>query len=170
MKLYLSNILSLSRIVLGIPLCYYIWIENYMLIILFALLGLLTDFLDGWVARKFNQVSDLGKILDPIADKVVIAMIVVVLLLKGDLPIWFVSIIVIRDVCILAGGLYMKKKTGRTPSANFLGKITLNLIALAIILVIFGVDEYSYYAILLAAFGVITSYFTYLYILIKSMK
>ena len=170
MKFYISNILSISRIILGFPLCYYIWIDNYTAIIILTVLGLLTDFLDGWVARKLNQVSELGRILDPLADKLVIAMIVIVLLFKGAIPIWFVSIVVIRDVLILLGGLYIKNKTGTTPSANYLGKLTVNLISLAVILVIFGFDDYSNYAIMLATLGIIASFISYLVVLIKSIR
>ncbi len=75
---YISNLLSLSRVVLILPIHYFLKMDtmtgSYWAVFLMLLVAL-TDTLDGRLARKLNQQSDFGRILDPIADKVAIAVI-----------------------------------------------------------------------------------------------
>ena len=94
MKLNLANLLTLVRIA-AIPIvvvCFYSSIPNARPIaaIVFGVAAV-TDLLDGWVARRFNQVSKFGEFLDPVADKLMVA-IVLVMLVQGD-PAWHVDII-----------------------------------------------------------------------------
>ncbi|MBD3225464.1 MAG: hypothetical protein GF313_12085, partial [Caldithrix sp.] len=74
---YLPNLLSLSRILLIIPIAYLIKINTIMgnqILILLALLIIATDYLDGYFSRKMDLVTEMGKLLDPIADKVAMAV------------------------------------------------------------------------------------------------
>lgn len=68
-------------------------------LILFAL-GSLTDWMDGWIARRNNLVSDLGKLLDPLADKILVSAAFLVLLERGVVPLWAVVIIVAREFLV----------------------------------------------------------------------
>src|SRR5512133_2814178 len=90
----ISNTLSLSRIVLLLPLVALLfatdWPHRRIYAILLMVLGMVTDSLDGYFARKFNEVTELGKIIDPLADKICVAVIVVVLAMLGDIPVWYV--------------------------------------------------------------------------------
>lgn len=84
----------------------------------------ISDLLDGYYARTRNEVSELGKIIDPLADKVIVISITIILLLQGILPFWFLIVIVLRDLIILSGGLFIKQKYGIVLQSNWVGKLT----------------------------------------------
>lgn len=91
-----------------------------------------TDALDGYIARRYGLITQLGAILDPIADKLLIIAPVIVLATKGLLPWWLAFAIVCRDLVIVAGAGCWYRKAGRLDMAPSLpGKInTFVLIAL----------------------------------------
>jgi CDP-diacylglycerol--glycerol-3-phosphate 3-phosphatidyltransferase len=99
-------------------------------------LAALTDKLDGVLARKLHQTSDWGKILDPLADKIAIATVVLVLLVLNLLPMWFVWLSLGRDAAILAGGIYLRTRRGLLLPSNELGKWTVGIVSLYLFLLI----------------------------------
>jgi CDP-diacylglycerol--glycerol-3-phosphate 3-phosphatidyltransferase len=99
----------------------------------------LTDKLDGAIARKFHHTSEWGRILDPLADKVAVAAVILVLLYRGEIPVWFVSATIGRDLLILFGGLYVKARHGVLLPSNEVGKWTVGIIALTLFLVLLDV-------------------------------
>ena len=100
----------------------------------FILVASFTDFLDGYLARKLHQVTDVGKIIDPIADKIGIGIVAVCLVLTGDVPLWYLVVVLARDAIIFLGGVYINRRKGIVPQSNMTGKIAVNLIALALLL------------------------------------
>ena len=123
---YISNLLSILRIVLLIPLSYLLIFkyQEYSSLIAGLILFMgFTDILDGYTARKFNQVSELGKVIDPIADKVSFITIAIILVFKGLIPYWFLAVIILRDVLIVIFGLVLRKKIKITLMSNYPGKI-----------------------------------------------
>ena len=138
-----SNILSLSRVLLVAPMGYCIatdfpdhrlWAGGLMV------LAITTDFLDGYIARRLHEVSELGKIVDPIADKIGVGVVGILLLWSGDLPWWFIGSVLLRDVLILAGGVYIKKRKNIIAQSNWPGKITVSVIALYFFLSTLRID------------------------------
>jgi len=98
----------------------------------------ITDGLDGWIAKKFNCVTRLGSILDPIADKVLIVSTYVVLVLLGDLPFWLLLLIVFRDLGIIGGYLILDTLHDSVPlHPSFLSKANtlLQIILVAVVLI-----------------------------------
>lgn len=93
--------------------------------------------LDGFLARKRNEISELGKIIDPLADKVCIITISLILLFQGVIPYWFVLIIVLRDVLIFSGGVYLKNSKKVVLMSNWAGKISVFIIGLTLLFSIF---------------------------------
>jgi CDP-diacylglycerol--glycerol-3-phosphate 3-phosphatidyltransferase len=89
----------------------------------------LTDGLDGYLARRMNKVSDLGKALDPIADKIFAATLIVLLILFREFPIWLAVVVVGRDLLILLAGLILLKNRKIVPSSNLTGKYAFGSIA-----------------------------------------
>jgi CDP-diacylglycerol--glycerol-3-phosphate 3-phosphatidyltransferase len=98
------------------------------------IIAVATDFLDGFIARKLHQVTDLGKILDPLADKIGIGIYAVLIAWSGEVPVWFVVFVLLRDLFIFMGGMYIRRAKKIIPQSNWPGKIAVTLIALVLFL------------------------------------
>jgi len=108
----IPNLISLLRIALTFPIAFCIVEDKFQTAsVLFFIAGF-TDFFDGFLARKFDQESKLGEMLDPIADKILVVVTIIVLCVRGIIPLWFAGLIVLRDVLILLGGVYLIKVKG----------------------------------------------------------
>ena len=99
----LPNILTLLRILLVPVVILSLREGQYVSALVLFLLAGITDGLDGWIAKRFDCVSQLGTILDPVADKLLISSTFVMLVLLGDIPFWLVLMVVCRDVGIVGG-------------------------------------------------------------------
>ena len=131
--LTISNILSASRIFLVIPMGYCMVVDfpyHRLWTAGIIVIAVATDFLDGFLARKLHQVTDLGKIIDPLADKIGIGIYGVLMAWTGDVPVWFVVFVLLRDFLIFSGGLYIQHKKKIVPQSNWPGKIAVTLVAL----------------------------------------
>jgi len=121
----IPNLLSLYRLILGLifPFLWKLEIQDKILLILIGT-AILSDTFDGNIARIFHQKTDLGKILDPLADKVFINMLFVLLYLNKNISLSFLSIILARDIAILSGAtlLYFKYPDQVKFSPTYLGK------------------------------------------------
>lgn len=148
----ISNILSFLRFLLAIP----VWIllgnlgtsagqtgsANIRFIVLgICLIMMLTDFLDGYFARKRNEITEIGKIIDPLADKIGVGVIVLRLFLLDMLPAYYFWIVVLRDAIILIGGIYVTSKIGKVLPSNYVGKVTVTIISIVMVLVIVGIQQ-----------------------------
>tara|TARA_Y100000813_G_C24063001_1_gene304925 strand:+ start:234 stop:791 length:558 start_codon:yes stop_codon:yes gene_type:complete len=96
----LPNIITISRLLLTPYIVWLILSESYFLGFIFFLLSGVSDALDGFIAKRFNQETILGSYLDPIADKFLIVSSIVLLGYNGYVPIWLIIIIVSRDIAI----------------------------------------------------------------------
>jgi cardiolipin synthase (CMP-forming) len=127
----IPNALSLARIAL-IPLfCWLIADEGTRLwgIVLFALV-VSTDWVDGYVARRTGQVSELGRILDPVADRLAIAAGLLTFAIVGIFPFWAALLILVRDVALLLGGALVLWGRNIRIDVRWIGKIaTFSLMA-----------------------------------------
>ena len=133
----IPNILSIIRLIAVIPVGYFLFSESESSkIIIFSLFVfmLITDLSDGYVARKFNQVSETGKIIDPLVDKISIAAIAIMLLIKGLIPLWFIIVVLGRDILILVFGMYIKNRYKVTLMSNYPGKLAALCIGLILLL------------------------------------
>lgn len=133
-----SNMLSTFRVFLVIPIFFLILNFNdaysyRVYAVLLMVLGVITDLLDGYLARKFNEITEFGKIIDPLADKVNIITIIVLLYYMDELPGYYFWIIVLRDVIIFTGGIIVSNIVGKVLPSNLLGKITVLSIGFFII-------------------------------------
>jgi cardiolipin synthase len=116
--LNIPNALTLTRIAATPGICYLIAVEQYNgAIAAFWLAGFL-DWLDGYLARRWNQMSILGSFLDPLADKVFVAGTMLTLMAKGMVPLPLGLLIVGRDAGLVLGSFYIRART-RPPGAAF---------------------------------------------------
>ncbi len=121
---YIPNLITLFRLVtFPIPLWLIATGHNYIALGLICL-GIGSDLLDGYLARRLNQVSELGKILDPLRDKLPIASLAIVLYIYRDFPLWAAMLIIARDLAILIGSLVAMKRKLAVPTSNLIGKMT----------------------------------------------
>ena len=119
----IPNIISFARL-LGIPLIIYfgvIDINDKAAFAIFAVASI-TDWLDGFLARRLNQFSDLGALLDPIADRLYIAAAVGVLLIRGLIPAVAVFLILGREIFLLFLQLLNRGRGFAPPSVHYVGK------------------------------------------------
>lgn len=103
---------------------------------IFVLISYFTDVLDGVLARKLNQETELGKIIDPLADKVTFVVILICLTIIHRFPFWAMFIIAAREIIILSGGLYLVASGRRVIQTSILGKVTGGVFAVMVIVYI----------------------------------
>jgi CDP-diacylglycerol--glycerol-3-phosphate 3-phosphatidyltransferase len=121
----LPNLLSLTRIALTPLVGYFLAKSDDLSVVLCVgvlVIAVATDALDGWTARKLNLQSQLGLYLDPIADKLFAAVLLVLLVIYRDVPIWLMLVVVGRDLAILLAGTVVLKKKGVLLSSNLTGQ------------------------------------------------
>lgn len=109
---------------------------NFLLAGILFVLASLTDFVDGFLARKYKWVSDFGKLWDPIADKVLINSVMICFGFMGLIPIWIPIIMIARDVIVDASRMLAASKNVVVP-ANFYGKVKTVTQMFAIIFIFF---------------------------------
>lgn len=122
---FIPNLLSIIRIGLVYPILNNIYLLNYKVSLIIFIVASITDALDGYLARKLNWQSELGKILDPVADKLLLSGAIFVLWLSDLIPFYVFFILIARDVIILLGAAFQMTLTdSKAPYPNFLGKFT----------------------------------------------
>jgi CDP-diacylglycerol--glycerol-3-phosphate 3-phosphatidyltransferase len=143
----LSNGLSFLRLLMTIPFWFLLdfFHEDWgrLSLIFLALIGALTDWLDGYFARKLNQVTEFGKIIDPIADKICIGGMIIKMYLIGVIDPLLFYLIIGRDVLIFVAGVFLSYYLNKVLPSNILGKITVSSIALYILIVFLQIDSES---------------------------
>ena len=122
--LNVPNLLSLSRVPLTVVLCAAIAAEWWLAALLTFALAAFTDWLDGWWARKFNKLSAVGRALDPLTDKVLIASAFIFLIPveKSGIHPWMVAVVVVREV-LITGLRGIVEATGKSFGADWFGKL-----------------------------------------------
>jgi cardiolipin synthase len=124
------NIISVVRLA-GVPL--FLWLvlgpeEDGIALVVLMVAGF-TDFLDGWLARKLDQYSKLGEILDPVADRLYILAVVVGLLLRDIIPWWVAVALPLRDLFLWGLVPFLRTRGFSALPVHFLGKAaTFNLL------------------------------------------
>ena len=131
MKKHIPNILTIFRIILIPFIIYFIAKEDYILACIFLVVSGLTDILDGFIARRFNLVSDFGKLMDPLADKLTQVSIVVTLVIKAFIPLWILVIIILKEITMVAGASFLYGKD-TVVSSKWFGKLATVVLYIAI--------------------------------------
>lgn len=143
-EINIPNSFSLLRILM-IPVLVLLILNttarNYPFLIGLYFLSISLDFFDGYLARKLSQETELGKVLDPLADKLLIFFTILALIFKSDFPLWLALIIFFRDFLILGISVVMYKGKHTVTPSILVGKITFGVIGALIL--IFIVDLYE---------------------------
>lgn len=162
------NLISLSRLLVVIPIIYLHMENDYQVDLLITILisyGIFSDYLDGLVARKTDDVSELGKILDPIADKLMAFFLFGYTVWLGWIPVWYFALGVVRDLAIMAGSAYIKRTRGKVAMAVMSGKISVNVMALYWVSVFFLPEATGTHIIFMicSVIFMVVSFFHYLH-------
>jgi len=139
-----SNFISASRIFMVIPMGYCLLTEfphHRLWTAGVILIAVATDFLDGFLARKLHQVTDIGKIIDPVADKIGIGAYAIFIAITGDVPLWFIIFVLLRVILIFSGGLYIHHNKKIIPQSNWPGKISVTGIAITFFIATLRMEE-----------------------------
>lgn len=148
------NALSLLRL-LAIPV--FVWLalgpqEDLAAALVLVLIGL-TDYLDGMLARRWNQITRVGQLLDPIADRLATLAVLVVFLVRGVVPWWFVLILILRDVTLAVEMSRLRSRGITGLPVNFVGKAATATLMSSFPLLLWGVGAESGLQLLARAVG-----------------
>ncbi|MBU0519270.1 CDP-alcohol phosphatidyltransferase family protein [bacterium] len=145
----ISNFISILRVLLLVPIFQGLsqntpagtaWALFYMT------LAVISDFLDGWLAKRLNQVTDLGKVLDPIADKLCLIGVTIMLTLpmrSNPMPFWFLVVLIVRDTSVVITGYILYKQRGYVSASNIWGKSTSTIIAVLLMTYVLNIKPDS---------------------------
>ncbi len=119
----MPNILSFFRLCL-IPVIVWLYVgeENYQWAGYILILSGLTDIVDGFIARHYHMISDVGKVLDPVADKLTQAVVLVCLMVRYPDILWPFVLMVVKEAFMAVSGILVIKRTGIVLDANWHGK------------------------------------------------
>lgn len=171
----IPNLISLFRLTLAIPFYFLLPSinENYkyrIVIISLIIIAFISDLLDGYIARKQNITTELGKILDPLADKLLVIIIITQLYLNDMILEFYFWIILLRDVLIFTGGIVVSKKIGRVLPSNIIGKVTVFSIGIYIIIVLLDIPKSDIFYHIIFYLSIILSLLSVIVYFIRALE
>ncbi len=179
---HIPNILTILRFFLIPIIVYYIVQGNYILAFVYLTISGLTDVLDGYIARKFNFITNFGKLIDPLADKATQISVLAVLALQNVIPLWILIVVVLKEFAMISGASFLYGKEF-VVSSRWYGKLSTVLFYVAIVSSFFisqfnstlinhpeysmptlpAFDQYLYYLALIATIFSLIMYFRAFY-------
>ena len=133
---HVPNILTIIRFLL-IPIIIIFAIQdNYIATIIFLTISGFTDILDGYIARKFNFISNFGKLMDPLADKMTQVALLGTLAIQKIIPVWIIVVVIIKEFLMVSGASFLYGKE-LVVSSKWYGKLTTVLFYVAIVCSLF---------------------------------
>ena len=156
----IPNILTIIRFIL-IPFIFTSVVnEDFLATIIIFTISAITDILDGYIARKYNYITDIGKLIDPLADKLTQMSLLLSLAILKILPWWIFAIVFIKECVMIISASLMYKKEDVVVYSKWYGKLATVLFYLAIVVSLivnqfhvqmpFRIDLYLYYLAILA--------------------
>jgi len=134
-----SNFLSLARAGILLPFLYlskqYLSrpsLESFAPLLGLILLAVITDYLDGFFARRLHQETALGVYLDPICDKILAIGVLLIMIRDYSFPLWLFSLFMLREVLVIAGGIFLFVKRNKRVHPNMWGKWGVGILALCV--------------------------------------
>lgn len=179
---HVPNILTIIRFFLIPIIISYLLEGNYIAAFIFLTISGLTDVLDGFIARKFNFITNFGKLIDPLADKATQISVLTVLTIQNVIPSWILIIVIVKEFALIAGASFLYGKEF-VVSSKWYGKLSTVLFYVAIVSSFFisqfnttllnhpeytmkalpAFDQYLYYLALLSTIFSLVMYFKAFY-------
>jgi len=161
----LPNLLAIFRILL-FPLIFFFLAQDtqsgLLVAIILIVLAVASDVLDGYVARRLNQITDLGRLLDPLADKLGLGIFVVFIIFHRGFPIWAAVLLFLKDFLTLIAAVAMVKKKGFILMSNNWGKLNSWIWAITVVIYIARIHPLQQWFLILAAISVLNCIIQYL--------
>lgn len=141
----IPNALSVFRILLIPPFVLYFLAEQWRAAGIVLVASGLTDLVDGYIARRFHQITELGKLLDPLADKLTQAAVAICMAIAEPVLVPFLAVFVAKETVMIAAACVLLKKKKRPTAAKWYGKAATAMfyISFAVIYVLKGFFEYE---------------------------
>ncbi len=128
---HVPNILTIIRFFIIPFIVFFALQDNYITAAFFLILSGITDIADGFIARKYNFITDFGKLMDPLADKCTQVATLVVLVVQHIVPLWILVVVIIKEFILIAGASFLYGKD-LVVSSKWYGKISTILFYIAI--------------------------------------
>ncbi|MDI6799154.1 MAG: CDP-diacylglycerol--glycerol-3-phosphate 3-phosphatidyltransferase [Actinomycetota bacterium] len=156
----IPNLVTLTRLILVPAIITAALSGKIHLAALLFVFAAATDWIDGYLARRLIKISDLGRLLDPLVDRILIVSVLAIFIIKDLLPLSIVLVVILRDILVLLGSWFLKAK-GREIEVTFLGKLSTALIMISVPLVLTGhaIGAWTFY---IAALFSVISFLDYL--------
>ena len=167
---HVPNILTMCRFVL-IPFIFGSIVNNqYVAAFVFLTLSGITDILDGFIARKFNFITNFGKLIDPLSDKATQVSVLAALCIENIIPLWILFIVFLKEIIMIAGASFLYGNE-LVVSSRWYGKLSTVLFYAAIVAslivkyfnISFHFDTYIYYLALIMTIFSLIMYFNAFY-------
>ena len=153
--LLVPNLITLLRLFL-LPFIFFFLLKNtpsdFRIAVVLMGIAYFSDIFDGYFARKLNQESELGRILDPLVDKLAVGSVALYTVIYRGFPLWALILLITKDVLIVIGGWYLLRKRKIVPQPNRWGKYTVSLWGVVLFLYLV---ELSFWRELLLWLGVL---------------
>ncbi|MEE3279270.1 MAG: CDP-alcohol phosphatidyltransferase family protein [Pseudomonadota bacterium] len=144
---HLPNLITLVRFVLIFPTAWFIWEGNYVEALILMLVAGLSDGLDGALARGYRWTSKFGELADPLADKLLVGMVFVLLTIQGHIPLWVALIVIGRDLVIVCGAMTFRQLFGALEiDPTLVSKINTGLQVIVLVLKLIDLSNLEYLA------------------------
>ena len=159
---HVPNILTIIRFLLIPVIIVFAVTNNYVATIIVLTISGITDILDGFIARKFNLITDFGKLMDPLADKATQVTLLAVLTFQKIIPMWIIAIVLFKEFFMISGASFLYGKE-LVVSSKWYGKLSTVLFYVAIVCSLFTL----YWNTSLVNYGLhsIPEFATYIYYL-----
>ncbi|MEK7819154.1 MAG: CDP-alcohol phosphatidyltransferase family protein [Bacteroidota bacterium] len=160
-----ANALSVMRLFLIAPIIYFFEVEKIEIAWFLIFVAIISDSFDGYFSRKNNEVTEFGKIIDPLADKFCVIGLIIYLLLINKLEFWYVALVFVRDLAIMLGSVHLKISKGFVLMSNWEGKVTVVFTTIYILLSLIDNPSFDYFAKIILAVNILYLFYSfYLYV------
>ena len=144
---HLPNYITILRLIL-VPIIFaLILLEYYLTAFIFFVIANISDVLDGRIARKYNFITEWGKLMDPLADKLTQISTITALVIKGIIPFWILVILTAKELIMISASFILYKKRIVTVHSMWYGKVATILFFIAIVISLLSKQIPEIYAI-----------------------
>ena len=148
----LPNYLTIIRLIFIPIIFYFIFTEHYIIAFTFFSISSLTDIADGFVARKYNLITDWGKLMDPLADKLTQISTLSALSIRHIIPFWILIVVTVKEMSMICGAFFLYKNEIVTVNSKWYGKFATVILYIAIVLSLLSIK-----------FNILSNFSIYLY-------